>query len=98
MNNFNPQEDLMELHATVWGRVQGVGFRVTARHFALQLGLKGTVSNLDDGNVEIFAQGSRGKLEEFIKLLKEYFGSGCIARIDTQYQKIHKTFDQFKII
>lgn len=98
MNNFEPQKEPMELHATVWGRVQGVGFRGTARYYAQQLGLKGTVSNLDDGNVEIFAQGSREKLEEFLKLLKEHFSSGYIARIDTKYQKIHKNFERFTIV
>lgn len=96
--HFNPAKDLVEMHATVWGKVQGVGFRVTARQYALQLGIKGTVSNLDDGNVEIIAQGPREKLEEFLTLIKKHFGNGYIARVDTKFGKTTRTFEQFLII
>lgn len=98
MNSFNPRQDLLELHAIVWGRVQGIGFRVTARHYALQLDLKGTVGNLDDGNVEIFAQGTREKLEEFIKRLKQHFGPGYIARMDINFEKPSSSYDQFRVV
>lgn len=91
-------QEIIQLHAVVWGRVQGVGFRVTARQCALKLGLKGTVANLDDGNVEIVAQGSRLQLDKFLKLLQEYFGSGYIARIDTKFEKPDQLFDNFIII
>ena len=41
----------------VHGRVQGVGFRYTAREAALDFGVAGWVRNLPDGAVEIVAQG-----------------------------------------
>jgi acylphosphatase len=46
---------------TIWvrGRVQGVGFRWWVRSRALELGLVGTVTNLDDGRVHVVAEGSR---------------------------------------
>lgn len=97
-NNFDPLNDELELHATVWGRVQGVGFRATARVYALQLKLTGSACNMDDGNVEIIAQGSRQNLEEFIKRLKVHFGSGYIARMDVMYQKPSKNYEKFEII
>lgn len=80
------------------GTSQGVGFRMTTKHYALQLGLKGTVRNLEDGNVEIIAQGSRQKLEQFLQLIKDHFNSGYIARLDTTYLKPSQSFDQFKIL
>lgn len=98
MNTFDPRQDLLELHVVVWGRVQGIGFRVAARHYALQLDLQGYAKNLDDGNVELLAQGPRVKLEEFLKNLKAHFGAGYIARLDTKYQKAVKLFDRFEII
>lgn len=98
MNHFDPQQQVLELHGIVWGRVQGVGFRVTARHIALQLGLKGIVKNLDDGNVEIIAQGTREKLEEFIKLIKENFGPGYIVRLDIKFEKPTQLFNHFQVI
>ena len=97
MNEFDPK-NLWEVHVIVWGRVQGVGFRVAARHYALQLDLKGYVGNLGDGNVEIVAQGYREKLEEFISLIKEHFGPGYIARMDIKYRQFTNDYQSFQII
>lgn len=55
------------------GRVQGVGFRATARLYAKKLGLRGTVKNLPTYEVEIIAEGSQENLERLITLLKEEF-------------------------
>jgi acylphosphatase len=53
------------VRVTIWvrGRVQGVGFRWWVRSRALELGLVGTVTNLDDGRVLVVAQGSRAACE-----------------------------------
>lgn len=45
------------------GRVQGVGFRVSARTQAQALGLTGWVRNCDDGTVELLACGEDRALE-----------------------------------
>src|SRR5438445_10487691 len=45
------------------GRVQGVGFRYTARRIAQQHAVTGFVRNLDDGRVELVAEGSPTKLD-----------------------------------
>ena len=42
----------------VVGRVQGVGFRWWTRGVAEELGLGGTVRNLPDGSVEVWACGA----------------------------------------
>ncbi len=49
--------DEVRLTAFVKGRVQGVGFRWWTRARALELGLAGRASNLDDGRVEVVAEG-----------------------------------------
>lgn len=51
------------LTALISGRVQGVGFREFIRRNALDLGLSGTAENLDDGRVEVVAEGDREELE-----------------------------------
>jgi len=44
-------------HVIFSGRVQGVGFRFTARRIAGRYELSGFVRNLPNGTVEMFAQG-----------------------------------------
>lgn len=58
--------DVMSLHIFVEGRVQGVGFRYFVKEQASQLSLTGWVRNLDDGRVEILAEGQKDDLLEFI--------------------------------
>ncbi|MGL6153966.1 MAG: acylphosphatase [Cetobacterium sp.] len=61
-------------HFIIKGLVQGVGYRFTAYLNANKLGINGTVKNLPDGSVEIFAQSNDLTIENFKKYLK--IGSG----------------------
>jgi acylphosphatase len=47
------------------GRVQGVGYRYFAERSAHQTGVTGWARNLDDGRVEVHANGSKEQLEDF---------------------------------
>ena len=53
----------------VRGRVQGVGYRSFVIRHALLIGLKGYARNLDDGRVEVHAQGPEHKVQELAGLL-----------------------------
>ncbi|MGM0639813.1 MAG: acylphosphatase [Thermotogota bacterium] len=53
------------------GRVQGVGFRFFTTKNAEKFGITGSVKNLTNGNVEVYAKGDKNKLEDFkAKLIK----------------------------
>ncbi len=56
----------------VSGRVQGVFFRASTRDIAQAMGLEGYARNLDDGRVEVLAQGS----EEAIEALRAWLHEG----------------------
>jgi acylphosphatase len=90
--------DKSEMHAIIKGRVQGVGFRATTRYYALELGLTGTVRNLTDGSVEIYAQGSKQDLESLLQKLQSEAGPGDIESVDVEYSSIQKPYFQFHII
>jgi acylphosphatase len=53
------------------GRVQGVGFRYTAKGLACGFEITGTVRNLSDGKVELAAEGEREELEAFGVAIRE---------------------------
>jgi acylphosphatase len=49
-----------------FGRVQGVGFRYTARRLAQGFAVAGHVSNLPDGSVELVAEGAPDQVQNFL--------------------------------
>jgi acylphosphatase len=55
----------------VRGRVQGVGFRWWTRARALELGLVGFARNMDDGRVEICAQGPLEAIDRLREMIEE---------------------------
>jgi acylphosphatase len=69
--------DDVRLTAWVRGRVQGVGFRWWVRSRALELGLRGSAGNLDDGRVEVVAEGPEDACRALLDALQQ---SGEVAR------------------
>lgn len=67
----------VRLTAFVKGRVQGVGFRWWTRARALELGLVGTATNLDDGRVEVVAEGPEESCRQLLAALPQ--GPGRVA-------------------
>lgn len=59
------------------GRVQGVGFRYTARHLAKGFEVSGSVRNLPDGRVEIEVAGPESR--EFLQAIRDSALAGHIA-------------------
>lgn len=84
------------IHGYYSGRVQGVGFRFTAKDVANGLGLSGWVKNRGDGTVEVVAEGEEGSLEDFLARLKDYF-SRYIRDADVQWEEPSGEFKDFSI-
>lgn len=53
------------------GRVQGVGFRYAVKVTAHGFDITGTVRNLDDGRVELIAEGTKEELEGFLQAIRD---------------------------
>jgi acylphosphatase len=73
------------LTAWVRGRVQGVGFRWWAAGRARELGLTGYAANLDDGRVEIVAEGSRAAAEQLLADLRGGAPPGRVAGVAARW-------------
>ena len=65
----------------VRGRVQGVGFRWWTRARALELGLSGWAANLDDGRVEVVAEGPRPALDALVGALRSGAAPGRVDAV-----------------
>jgi len=89
----------MEKHLSiqVFGKVQGVWFRVSTQQKAKELGIQGTVRNLSDGSVFIEASGTSAAMQSFI----EWCHKGPIhARVDRLEHKEMdaQIFTDFQVI
>ena len=74
----------VRMTAWVRGRVQGVGFRWWTRSRALELGLRGAATNLDDGRVEVVAEGPEVACQ---RLLDHLRGGGTPGRVDSVVER-----------
>lgn len=71
----------VRLTAFVAGRVQGVGLRWWTRARALELGLTGSATNLDDGRVQVVAEGTREACERLLALLRDGGAPGRVSAV-----------------
>ncbi|MFH1016227.1 MAG: acylphosphatase [Chloroflexota bacterium] len=85
------------LHASVWGRVQGVLFRDFVREHAERLGLTGYVQNLPNGSVEVGAEGENDKLEQLVRYLKIGPPAATVDRVITEWSEYRGSYSDFRI-
>ena len=81
----------------VTGRVQGVGFRFFAERVANELGLRGYVKNIWNGDVEAYAIGNEVQLEEFRRQLAEGPRMARVESVQESDTTIDKTYRSFVI-
>ena len=65
------------------GRVQGVGFRYTARGLADRHAVAGYVRNLPDGSVELVIEGDPEQVDAYLAALSQQM-AGYIRGADTR--------------
>ena len=80
------------------GRVQGVGFRYTAKQVAAGYEIVGTVRNLSDGRVELVAEGAHDELEAFRQGIRDAGLDGFIRQEDAQWAEARSEFRGFEIV
>ena len=86
------------LQAFYSGRVQGVGFRFTVKMLAHGFEVTGTVRNLDDGRVELLAEGTREELEAFRQAIRESELGAFIRQEEVHWADPKNEFRGFEIV
>lgn len=83
---------------TVYGYVQGVGFRWFVREQAQRLGCAGYVRNHPSGDrVEVVAEGSRAILEALLSRLQRGPAGAHVSHTEVEWQESTGEFDHFQI-
>jgi acylphosphatase len=79
------------------GIVQGVGFRFTAERLARRFPVTGFVRNLDDGRMEVVAEGEEPQLVEFLTAIHESGMKDYIRDVEAHWSNGEGTFKRFSI-
>jgi acylphosphatase len=87
----------VRLSAIVYGRVQGVFFRDTARRQAWALGLTGYVRNLPDGTVEVVAEGPQDTLQQLLEQIGTGPSGARVEKVDSHWGDHSGEFDRFEV-
>ena len=83
-------------HYTISGRVQGVAFRHYTVKEASKWGISGTVKNLFNGDVEVYAQGDEASIAHFESFLHTGPGSARVDKVEKEIvdeNEVYKGFD-----
>ncbi len=87
-----------EVICTVHGDVQGVFFRAFAQEKALAFGVTGYAKNMDDGTVEVLAQGDESSVKNFLESISAGPQNAQVESLNVMWGKPTEDFSQFDII
>jgi acylphosphatase len=72
------------------GWVQGSGYRTFVKQVASQLGLKGLVRNLSNGEVEIFCEGELPRINKLLKMINYKRQKHDVLSVYVESLTVHK--------
>ena len=86
------------IKVTMSGLVQGISFRQFCKENADKFGLKGFVRNLENGNVEVVAEGDHEALEKLTQVLKQGPKHSEVKNINLEEKPWQGQFKEFKVL
>lgn len=88
---------IKQVKIKIFGRVQGVFFRYSAKAKADELGIRGFARNLSDEGVEVVAQGNEENLNELIEWCKKGPDLAKVERMDVSHETSSEEFRDFSV-
>ncbi|MCL5018400.1 MAG: acylphosphatase [Candidatus Pacearchaeota archaeon] len=79
------------------GTVQGIFFRQFVKDNAERFNIRGFVRNLEDGRVEVFAEGEMENVDNLVELCKKGPKHSQIRKVEVREEKL-QDFKEFKIL
>lgn len=81
----------------IFGLVQGIGYRYSARKEAKKRGFTGYVINHSDGSIKIVAEGEEQDLKDFIQWCYNGVGPAVVQKIEDRWSNATSEFSDFVI-
>ncbi|WP_040976320.1 acylphosphatase [Necropsobacter massiliensis] len=88
---------MLKKQFTVYGVVQGVGFRFFTWREAVKIGVSGMVRNLSDGSVQVVAIGSQSQLDALRRFLQQGPRTAVVERVVEQDYHGEQQFEGFSV-
>ena len=88
---------MKQIHIFVTGRVQGVFFRQSTRVMAIKNNVSGWGSNLDDGRLEIVAQGETNNVDNLADWCKTGPANSRVDEFELSEENITNEFEDFEV-
>ena len=85
------------IHIFVIGRVQGVFFRQSTRVVAIKNNVNGWVCNLDDGRVEIVAEGEQQNINNLATWCKTGPANSRVDEFELSEENFTSEFENFEV-
>lgn len=85
------------LNIKIYGQVQGVFFRYSAKDKADGSGVTGFARNEPDGTVYIEAEGEKESLDKFLEWCQQGPGTATVRKVDFEYESEIKKFKNFLV-
>ncbi|OGD84875.1 acylphosphatase [Candidatus Curtissbacteria bacterium RBG_13_40_7] len=89
---------ILRVHFYIYGAVQGVFFRRSAKNKADELGIFGWIRNKPDSTVEAVAQGQKDKLNKFISWCKKGPPFAQVEKVEVEWKKNLEDLEDFSIL
>ena len=81
----------------ICGRVQGVGLRVRIKTAADEIGVRGTVENLDDGSVLVLCEAERASIGNLVRQIRDRADPATITDVLVEERSPATVLGGFKI-
>ena len=88
----------MQVSLKIYGKVQGVFYRKSAKEEASRLGIGGWVRNVSGGSVEALAVGPEDKLKKFVEWCKKGPPFATVEKVEEDWQEDGEDFGSFEIL
>ena len=85
------------IHIFITGRVQGVFFRQSTRVMAIKNNVTGWIRNLDDGRVEIVAEGETQNIDNLVTWCKTGPANSRVDEFELSEENYTGEFENFEV-